>query len=177
MAKLKPCIVFDVDGTLVETPVFDFYGYEVGNDETPLLCATPIKEMAFLYHAVDYLINDPPIWAHEEGAIENWPKDIFFITARSEELRESTVQCISGFTHEGGTSISKRLLMRPTYMDNPQKDTSYSVKKHLITKLRDRGYEPSLVFDNDTGALRAFIEAGCHVVNQTVVEEQDKIAF
>lgn len=174
MSKLKPCIVFDIDGTLVETPTFDWYTHKSGGCEAPLLNATPIKEMMFLYHAVDYLINDPPTWAIEEGLVDKWPKDIFFLTARSEELRESTVQCISKHTHDSGTSISKRLFMRPSSMNDVKVDSSYNVKTLLVSLLRAKGYDPTMVFDNDHGSASAYLDAGVKVVNKTIAENMDK---
>lgn len=148
MTKLKPCIIFDIDETLVKTPKSSNAG--------DVKVARLIDPMVFIYNAVDEMINSPPQRVVDEKLDANWPKDIFFLTARCETLREATITSLMKVTGDSYTAISKRLLMRPKRMDNPRVDTAYAVKRHLAEQLAAKGFYGAIVFDDNHDALQAF---------------------
>lgn len=168
---LKPCVVFDIDETLVITPPT--------SRSHDVMAAKPISPMVFLYQAIDFMINDPPQWLSEERQRKHkdWPQDIFFITSRSEELREDTIHSLCNLTYDTYSSINKRLLMRPEYMNCAKKDGPFEVKSFLCKKLKERGYEPTLIFDDSLQALKAFKKnfPNAFLLRSDPLEEQTQI--
>lgn len=161
--KLKPCVVFDLDDTLVEMPT-DWKSEDI-------MKAKPNQTVAFLFHALDFMINDPP--ENLRGNPE-WPVDIFFLTARPEAMREDTIFNLARITKDSGAAINKRLIMRPDYMDGWPIGSQFDTKTFLIKKLRERGYYPAIAFDNDGQAIDAYTKAGAVTALRTLTCERDK---
>lgn len=148
---LPTCIVFDIDGTLLE-PINPW-------DEAKLGSLRPIHPSVMLYNALDYLINDPPNYILEKGGHLGFPKKIFFITARGESLRFVTCKTLAKYLDESEASISRRLIMRPDdWAGSPQFWCQRYVKERLVMEelIGKHKYWPYMVFDDRTAALEAY---------------------
>lgn len=174
MSKLKPCIVFDIDDTLVYTPDIDWETLK-GNWEEKIMKAEPIIPNLFLYHAIDYLISDPPEWAEMES---DWPQDIYFCTARPEAVREPTVHNLCKLTYQSQSHINKRLIMRPcnsdTDLSHPHIRTARESKAFTYRKLKERGYRAVLAFDNNFSVVNEYIDQKVDVIHQIFASLKDK---
>lgn len=174
MSKLKPAVVFDLDDTLFETPDINWGAPGKGWEEA-LQNAKPIPESVFLYNAIDFMVNDPPEWADIDP---KWPREIFFCTARPEFYREETIYSLMELTQDSGSSISKRLIMRPHNNDSDLShvdiNTSFEAKKHAYEQVEKKGFKPVLVFDNSEESVIAYIQKGVNVVHKTIATKKDK---
>lgn len=172
--KLKPCVIFDIDDTLLECPDIDWSNLYNAKGQlkvsvsNAIINAKPIKENVFLYNALDYMINDPI----DGNPIDGAPKDIFFCTARPESLREDTVASLMGVINDAPSYISKRLIMRPEWEGSW---SQYKAKEFCIEKVRDRGFYPALVFENNLEACIAYLEdPNTRSVHNTISTKKDK---
>lgn len=175
MIKLKPCVVFDLDDTLFHTPDVD-WNNPSNECMDKIKKATPIVPNVFLYHAIDYMINDE----RPEGLDwdSNWPKEIFFCTARPDYFREPTVQALVALTKDAGSSINKRLIMRPfdniEDLSHKEINTPKESKAWSLEQVKKRGYMPVMAFDNSGQAVAAYIEGGVEVMQQTIATIKDR---
>jgi hypothetical protein len=171
--KLKPCIIFDLDDTLFYTPKLNWKQPEKGWEKT-IREAKPIIPNVFLYHAVDYMVNDPPEGFENDP---NWPKEIFFCTARPEFFREPTIQALCELTQDVGSSINKRLIMRPFTnhedLSHEVINTPKEAKAWLLEQVKKKGYRPILAFDDSSQAVSAYLEGGVEVVHHTIASAKD----
>lgn len=174
---MKPCIVFDLDDTLFETPDINWANPERGWF-TKLANAEIIPHMAFLYQSLDYMINDP---LDGRKVTSSTPRDIIFCTARPEFYRNATLKALSKLTGEGVTYLDKRLFMRPYDNDSDltHKDisTSYESKIYTLEQAKKKGYNPVMAFDNCPSSSLAYVEAGVEVVNNTIIVGEDRERF
>jgi hypothetical protein len=171
---LNPCVIFDLDDTLFETP--DINWSEPEDDwYEQIEKAIPIESNAFLYQSIDYMINDPPDWA---AGNPDWPQDIFFCTARPDFFREPTLKSLSKLTKESTSFLNRRLIMRPYTNDSDLTHSTINTTKEsktwTLTQVLNKGFRPVLVFDNCPESVSVYIEGDADVVHQSFASFHDK---
>lgn len=171
---LKPCVIFDLDDTLFDTPDID-WGAPKGDWYKAIVNAPHIGPTAFLYHSIDYMISDPPDWAESDP---DWPKEIFFCTARPDYYRQPTLEALCLLTKEKASYLNKRLIMRPFNSDSDLSHTEINTPKEskawTLQQVVNKGFRPVLAFDNSSQAVSVYIEGGVEVINHTIAVREDK---
>lgn len=143
----KTAILCDIDGVLVDAqPLYEKVDNEisgeVGAEHHKLYDS--IAEQAKLATAGIRLVKI--LWF-------NGQHRMFFITSRSETIREKTLQLL----YDNGMFIDQeQLLMRIEPYEVPSQD----VKRRQIKSIRDMGYRPILMIDDSTVNCKTAFDAG-----------------
>jgi phosphoglycolate phosphatase-like HAD superfamily hydrolase len=143
MSTMKPCYIFDIDGTIAngdhrlhhittegQPKNWDAYFDACGDDE-------PIEHMADLAQKL-----------YAGGAT------ILYVSGRNERCREATLTWLE--RHYFPRTPSNRIYMR-ALTDFRADDI---VKIELLAQIRVDGYEPLMAFDDRNRVVKAWREAG-----------------
>lgn len=139
----KSCIIFDIDGTLADLShrkhlvAGKFKDWDTFDSLIPK--DLPIKETIFLNNLL-YKKND-------------WPT--FVVSGRGERTRENTTLQLANF----GVKYDE-LFLRP---DGDYR-ADHIIKMEILQKIRDKGYEPYLIFDDRQSVVDAWRSEGLFVL-------------
>lgn len=146
-------VLFDIDGTIADT-----------SWRLPMIKEKPKDWKGFFAES----INDAPIKPtlgvlHD---LSNSGNVIIFITARPENNREIT----EAWLDKNIAAPYHKLYMRPNNDHRPD----YLVKKDLLDRIRQDGYNPKIVFEDRILVAKMFREQGLicyHVANDELAEQ------
>ncbi len=137
---MKPCWIFDLDGTLANGDHRLHHIQKTPKDWTAYFAAcrgdAPIGHMIALFSALaaDY--------------------DCFICSGRSDEVRADTVAWLNDATDM--RFVDDDVLMRKAGDHRPD----HVIKIEMLAELRARGYEPLMVFDDRNSVVKAWRAAG-----------------
>ncbi len=130
IANRKPCIIFDIDGTLANCE-HRVHHVTNGNKNWPdfnlgMALDTPNFEIIFLLKLLSQYFT------------------VFIVSGREELYRDITETWLKNIANIDHGKHYKTLYLRPT-KDNRGDET---IKKELLVQIRSNGYEPLIVFDD-----------------------------
>lgn len=123
---LKPCAIFDLDGTL--------------SDHTKRLKYAKVKDWDKYHESIE---DDPLVKGILELLLE-FKHSIVICTARPEVYREPTMRWLA--KHKVPYEV---LMMRP----KNNFDRTWIVKLAMIRSLKQSGYNPKVIFDDDASVI------------------------